>query len=806
MKKVEFKKGRFNPALIFLLVGLVISCTSATQLTTTQPSQKGWNVLANAEKEILTIEHRDLGVVVRDAHLNLRKDGELSKLSGWTVEQAKDKLIITTRQPESTTWEFKITEKGVDVSCSAVNGVITGIAPASEERIPARVESQDNGVMYTALGFVSAKNIYSLFDRETDILIQFSKESDLRRNASNERLMDLNIPLVNGMEVSFIPDYYTEEIGLAHYYAPTRHRSYYSEENMSKVTGLEYYTPMPKRFKTAGTGWCSWYCYGMGATEEDMVEETNALAKDLKPYGLEYVQLDACFTKGKDANWLEWTKETYPRGGKWLMQYIKSKGLKPGLWVNIYGANYEKPAFGDKYPGGRYPENFYLHGERGVSFLTPFNYQRRSYGNLFSACCTADSTVVRLDYTNPEVIENHLKPLFKTLVEDWGMEYLKSAGGGSWMDTYEENRERVYDPSIGSRQIYREAQAVVRDIMGPNNYINGCAKHEYGIGFGLFEGARTGQDDSAEWVRVGRPTGGIHAYFRAVFASQFLNGIVWWSDPDVVMVRDPLTLDEGMTIVSTIALSGQLYLGSDWMADFSKERLQRVEARRRRYPHLVKKLSEEKLELYKRTMPAMPIIAMDLYPFRTEPLHRDFSPNLMDYPNALDLKVNATSGVYDVVAVYNWSDTVASKTVSFGEDLGLDTEKKYLIFDFWSQELLGIFKDKIQVSVPIHGTRALVIRPLSDRPQLLATSRHISGAFSIKDLAWDSSKFALSGTSQTVPDAPYSLFIYIPPGVTLSKVDANALNLSYNITTNRMLEVSFKGQEEPVDWVVEFKK
>ena len=103
----------------------------------------------------------------------------------------------------------------------------------------------------------------------------------------------------------------------------------------------------------------------MSPTEEDLILETDALAQKLKPYGLEYVQLDACFTRGGEANWLEWTKEIFPQGGKWWFKYIEERGLKPGLWVNIYGDNYANPSMADKYP-----ENFYLRDNR-VNFREP---------------------------------------------------------------------------------------------------------------------------------------------------------------------------------------------------------------------------------------------------------------------------------------------------------------------------------------------------------------------------------------------------------------------------------------------------
>ena len=771
---------------IILFIGLIGGCSKIVPY-----SHKGWSIFVDSKHEQLTIKQKDLGVVLNDVKLNLKKGDKLIPLSEWIVKKEDNqKLTIETNKPQITTWEFIITEKGIDINSSDSSGVIKGIAPASGERIPARVSSQDNGVIYTSLGFVSAKNIYSLFDRETDILIQFPEKSDLSRNSSNEQLMDVTFPLfpsgtLSNREISVIPDYYTKVLGLKHY------EPYWPQHSGAHP------------FKKAPTGWLSWYCYYMPANEEDMVKETDALAKKLKQYGLEYVQLDATYTRGEQANWLEWDKEKFPKGGKWLMQYIKSKGLRPGLWVNVYGANYQHPAFGNQFPNGKYPENWFLHDKNG---------------HLIGACCTADTTVVKLDYSNPEVIEKHLIPLFKTLVNDWGIEYLKDAGHGMWQVTYEKNRARVYNSSLNGRDLYWKVQAAVRDVMGPKNWIMGCdaegGADYYSLGFGPFDSTFDLREDVYNvWEEyVWANAMGTKMHLASMFSANYLNDIVLYNDPDATMVRPPLTMDEAINNVTSISLTGQSYMISDFISQPSKERVKVLREHTRwgkEFPQLIKKLSDDRLELYKKTMPSMNITPIDLYPYRSKaeyaPLPEGY-PKIENFPRALDLKVNAKSGVYDVVALYNWSDKKAPKVISFGEDLGLDSKKSYLVFDFWNQKLEGIFKTQVKALVPPHGARVFVIRALTDQPQLLATSRHITGAYSIQALTWNPSELILRGTSRVVQKDPYSLFIYVPSGITVSKVDVKAEGLSYAMNSDRVLKVSFYDNKTSINWSVKFKK
>jgi hypothetical protein len=102
----------------------------------------------------------------------------------------------------------------------------------------------------------------------------------------------------------------------------------------------------------------------------------------------------------------------------------------------------------------------------------------------------------------------------------------------------------------------------------------------------------------------------------------------------------------------------------------------------------------------------------------------------------------------------------------------------------------------------------LLIRPVLNRPQLIGNSRHITGAYSISDEKWDGSKNVLSGTSESVPGEPYTLWFYLPQGVKLKNLSLSA-NGNQNVTaqhsmTGNSLMVSFPGQSEPVEWELSF--
>jgi hypothetical protein len=294
----------------------------------------------------------------------------------------------------------------------------------------------------------------------------------------------------------------------------------------------------------------------------------------------------------------------------------------------------------------------------------------------------------------------------------------------------------------------------------------------------------------------------MQTYFKSLFGANYLNGICWWSDPDDVQLRPPLTYDEAVNIATTISLSGQAYILSDFMDEPPpKDRFKRP-----LHQKITNRLPADRLDLYRRTIPAVPIHAMDLYPYRCDPVVR---PQPASFPRILDLKVNGAAGMYDVAALYNWDDEPARKTLALTDDLGLEPGMDYLVYDYWNGDLLGSFKDTLSLDVPSHGVRALVIHPLLDKPVVLATSRHLTGTVSLQEMKWDASEKVLSGRSKLVEGDPYTLYIYVPEGMSISKTDASMKNGSGEINvevklrkadTGSFAAVKITGKGTEMEW------
>ena len=123
-------------------------------------------------------------------------------------------------------------------------------------------------------------------------------------------------------------------------------------------------------------------------------------------------------------------------------------------------------------------------------------------------------------------------------------------------------------------------------------------------------------------------------------------------------------------------------------------------------------LPEERIELLHKTLPTVPIFPMDLFSRGTDMTWDKFkhvTPDdyIHNYPEILDLKVQAPAGRYDVVGMTNWRSWGDSRQLWFAEKLGLDPDAAYVAFDFWNQKIYGVFRKSMTAEVLPHDTRFL---------------------------------------------------------------------------------------------------
>jgi hypothetical protein len=418
-----------------------------------------------------------------------------------------------------------------------------------------------------------------------------------------------------------------------------------------------------------------------------------------------------------------------------------------------------------------------------------------------------------LDCTNPQVLD-FLKKEF-TILDDWGFDYYKFDGEHGYL-TYVPgvDLDKIFDKSVDPIEAYRKRLKVIRDAVGPHRFIEGCPSGAPLDGIGHFNSYFNGGDVYNNWQ-------GMYILLSSINGNAFLNHLVVYVMAgegmellppmtveearqkryarvlhEIRSREDPVTefgttLPEARTVVTYVSLTGVAYSMASVMSELPAERVQ----------------------LLKQTLPTMPILPVDLFSRGTDAKEVLFKHTTQDayihnFPEILDLKVNAPAGVYDVVALTNWRSWATNRELSFTDKLGVDPEASYVVFDFWAQKLLGVFKRRMDVSIEPHDTRVLLIHPVLNRPQLVGTSRHITGAYSIRDVKWEASQHRLRGSSDTVPGDDYSLWFYVPNGSGGSQARAHtSANATIPVRQERQgnaLRLTFPGQTEPVEWEIAF--
>jgi hypothetical protein len=349
-----------------------------------------------------------------------------------------------------------------------------------------------------------------------------------------------------------------------------------------------------------------------------------------------------------------------------------------------------------------------------------------------------------LDLTHPEV-QAHLAGLARTF-SAWGYDYFKM--DGLWTGSV---TEQVYvndgykDDKIGNHQPFhnpmktgiealRDGLKLLRKEAGPNVFFSGCCASQnmrsLSGAIGLVDAMRIGPDNGFEWQDYRKEVmhfegGGIITGPIRGSRLYFLNGRVWWNDPDPCYVRPSVKLNHARLLASWVGLSGTINLSSDWLPG----------------------LPPERLEILKRCLPAHHATARPV----------DYFDSVM--PSIWLVTDTAQSVRRDVLGLYNWDNEARSISYDAAK-AGLAPLKTYHAFDFWSKSPLPGFTGSFKFDMPAASCRVIAVRAAEGHPVLVSTSRHITqGIVDVSEEKWDASRGTLSGISQVVGNDPYELRI-----------------------------------------------
>lgn len=486
--------------------------------------------------------------------------------------------------------------------------------------------------------------------------------------------------------------------------------------------------------------YCTWYDekHGGAGSEASTIELAKYVNANLKAFGMGVIQIDDQWQDGGNYNGpargFDRARKTplkspvingtakqvfpvgYPNGMEKTATAIKENGLTAGIWWMPFSRNHQAPEYADR-------QDWFAYRQNGEPYET-------TWGGT------------SLDLTNPEVLQ-HIEYISKTL-HSWGFDYFKM--DGLWTGTVTEqvyindgykndnigNNKLLYKPFITQIEAFRNGLKAIRKATDNEVFLSGCNisqnMRSFGPSIGLVDAMRIGPDfnHDGESIRTG-----------AIRASRlyFLNGRVWWNDPDPSMIREKGqssadasaggigSLTRARLLPSFVAVSGQFFLSSDWLPD----------------------LPEERLEIMKRCMASHDGVARPV---------DAFDENLPAIWLASD---NKTGIDRNVIGLFNWKTRRKTITCSL-ERAGLPADNSYYAFDFWANKpLLGTI-NTIKSKLPSESCQILALRAKSDHPVMVSTSQHVTqGMIDLLDEKWENN--ILSGTSKLIGNDIYELRI-----------------------------------------------
>jgi len=485
-------------------------------------------------------------------------------------------------------------------------------------------------------------------------------------------------------------------------------------------------------------GWNSWSGsggtggYGTGLGEEEVLENLDIMATELRDWGIDWFQFDDGY-EPHYGDWYEWVEEKFPSGPTGLSQAIRDRGLKPGLWMAPFSPSVDSQLYAD------HPEWFLDPVAIGVPVT-------QGYGIL--------------DLSHPEVHE-YLHDLFTTFREEWGFEWLKLDFGYYAMfgqDFYVEGSTR--------EEAWRSAMQVIRDALGEDAFF--LIIGQMGINYGLADGGRLTLDTMPVWDHEPGQTmmmeeAGLKPSLRTFSKRWYVNDRIWVNHPDLFFFRSN-TLDEtwprvsfteARTFATATALTGGIVKLGDRLVDLDGDAINVI-----------------------RTM-------IPIYPTGARPLDvfvREF-PEVFWQP--IEAPLDGYQESYHLVGLFHWGENTDMSVNPYEEipdteddrvhtldlvERGLDG--KYLAYEFWTGEFLGTVNDELTVSVPSHDCRVVALRTPLGHPQFLGWNRQVSmGGTVLGEVTWDEDERQLSlQMDAAVPSekAPftYELAIHVPDGYT----------------------------------------
>lgn len=503
-------------------------------------------------------------------------------------------------------------------------------------------------------------------------------------------------------------------------------------------------------------GWNSWSGgggsggYGTDINEDIILKNLDIMKNEFREFGMEWFQID----DGWMVDYGDWylNKDRFPDHLKsenlidsfqYINDIVGNYYMKPGLWI----AGFTAYKSSDLYK---------THTEW---FAPKLPYTSNEYQIL--------------DFSRPETVD-FVYNTFKR-IRDWGFKWVK-LDFSYWVMA----AASLKNPDITPVEGYRRGLMAIRSALDDDVHLLNVSAT--GPSIGIADSVRITLDNMPVWDGVSKnlydmANQGIKPTIRTATRRYYYNKNVWINHPDLIFFRSmpnndypELSLDEARAFVSYVGITGGIVKIGEKIVEMRPEWIDSV----------------------RRILPVFPI--------KIRPLDL----MMREFPEIWAGEVKDTKiPEYNILGLFNWGknrdlsvnpyveleDSERMYEIDF-ENIGLDPEKEYLVYEFWDEKFYGIYKRKFSVSIPSHRAMVFAIREKVDSVTLLGTNRHIlMGAEEISDYNYDE-KMRILSLGVHLPQSlnsltcfEHRLYFYIPEGLNLSevKLSGSGINMGYSV-------------------------
>lgn len=477
-------------------------------------------------------------------------------------------------------------------------------------------------------------------------------------------------------------------------------------------SALEEYASVMGRINSARTtsvinGWCNWFFTYEHITEDEVIRNAEFASRVLKPYGMEYIQVDEGYQRWHG----DWDgNDRFPHGMKWLAERIHSLGLKPGLWLAPFVISEPTDIFQN------HKDWLIKNPDGSLKRVGPWPDENSDWAR------NENPKRYGLDITHPGAAE-WMFNLFDKVSNQWGYEMIKI----DFVDWSLLSAHHYYDPSVSRAMAYRRGFEIIRKAIGNKCHLQDCGPGP--ITVGLLDSMRIELDQNygyapEVWKQYFNSTGSAPAAAKR----WYFHKRTWINDADHLCMS-LLSPSKAQAAATLLALTGGNLISGDRLQD----------------------LDPVKLEILKKTVPSWGEAARPVDLFDTD-FHRVFA-----------LKVIKPFGEWTVAGFFNSDESETKEYALPLNRFRLDESKTYIVYDFWNCCYFGEITNELKLRIPPASVILLSIHEKSNIPKVISTDRHIiQGAVELEDVRWDAEKEILSGISTGALNSSYNVYIYIP--------------------------------------------